>query len=394
MPHSIHTSKWLGMIVDLGFEIHLFPSMGDMPLHQDICNITYYSNIDSADYRRRKVRVQRLVPWMPISKSSLLSRVLRAVFRRLAPGLSDPARRLASVIARVQPDMIHTLETQHAAYLLHRATLIRRPNLPWVHSLWGSDLFLYSQLQAHQDLLRSVMSRVDFLHVECGRDVQTARNLGFEGDLCLHSCFSSGFDLDLAERHRGTPPSKRRVIAVKGYSGWVYRSLVALRALELCADLLKDYKIVIYLAAEDVRISAELIALRTGVHIEIMDGEYLDVLKLLGNSRIALSLSISDGVPSTFLEAMVMGAFPVQSNTACAEEWVTNGETGLLVPPEDPDVVARALRIALTDDKLVDQAAESNWQTANARLTRPKMTRAASEMYAKALEKTATRTTA
>lgn len=65
---------------------------------------------------------------------------------------------------------------------------------------------------------------------------------------------------------------------------------------------------------------------------------------------------------------MIMGSFPIQSNTSCLNEWVRDGETGLLVPPEDPEAVAAAIRRAVADDGLVDRAAEVNARVAAERL--------------------------
>jgi glycosyltransferase involved in cell wall biosynthesis len=65
---------------------------------------------------------------------------------------------------------------------------------------------------------------------------------------------------------------------------------------------------------------------------------------------------------------MLMGSFPIQSCTACADEWIVGGKSGLIVPPEDPHDVADAIRKALSDDRLVDTAAEINAQTARQRL--------------------------
>jgi glycosyltransferase involved in cell wall biosynthesis len=65
---------------------------------------------------------------------------------------------------------------------------------------------------------------------------------------------------------------------------------------------------------------------------------------------------------------MIMGAFPIQSYTSCADEWIENGKTGLIVPPEDPEIIAVAIRRALTDDALVDSAAEENMRVATERL--------------------------
>ena len=63
-----------------------------------------------------------------------------------------------------------------------------------------------------------------------------------------------------------------------------------------------------------------------------------------------------------------MGAFPIQSGTACANEWIEHGKSGLIVPPEDPHDIAQAIRRALADDALVDSAAELNANTARLRL--------------------------
>jgi glycosyltransferase involved in cell wall biosynthesis len=75
---------------------------------------------------------------------------------------------------------------------------------------------------------------------------------------------------------------------------------------------------------------------------------------------VSIGLSISDGLSTSALEAMVMGAFPVQSNTSCLTELVNDGETALMVPAEDPVEVAAAIRRALSDDAMVDRAAEFN----------------------------------
>ena len=58
---------------------------------------------------------------------------------------------------------------------------------------------------------------------------------------------------------------------------------------------------------------------------------------------------------------MVMGSFPIQSDTSCASEWFENGQTGILVRPEDSEDVEKAVRKALADDDLVNRAAQLNY---------------------------------
>lgn len=141
-------------------------------------------------------------------------------------------------------------------------------------------------------------------------------------------------------------------------------------ALKLCVDQLSGYEVVIYSAEqEDVRIAAELFEQDTGIKVTILpQTSHEEILKLHGRARISIGLSISDAISTSLLEAMMMGSFPIQSGTACANEWITEGKSGFIVPPEDPYRIADAIRKALSDDMLVNSAAEVNAQTAWPRL--------------------------
>ena len=78
---------------------------------------------------------------------------------------------------------------------------------------------------------------------------------------------------------------------------------------------------------------------------------------------------------------MLLGAFPIHSDPESIREWIRDGENGLLVPAEEPQAVLDALRRALTDDNLVDRAAEMNARIVQEQLAdtvvRPKVV----EMY-------------
>lgn len=82
-----------------------------------------------------------------------------------------------------------------------------------------------------------------------------------------------------------------------------------------------------------------------------------------------------------------MGAFPIQSCTACADEWIVQGQTGFIVPPEDPRAIADAIRRAVSDDALVDQAAEMNARVARERLDENVIRPQVITLYKQILEK-------
>ena len=60
------------------------------------------------------------------------------------------------------------------------------------------------------------------------------------------------------------------------------------------------------------------------------------------------------------MEAMASGAFPIQSANSAAKNLIEHGVGGFIVEPWDLESVANAIRIALSDDQLVDTAKEIN----------------------------------
>jgi glycosyltransferase involved in cell wall biosynthesis len=153
--------------------------------------------------------------------------------------------------------------------------------------------------------------------------------------------------------------------------------------------LLKGYRVAIYVASPEVKIAAELLTHSTGIPIDIVPpSSHEEILRLHGRARVSIGLGISDAISTSLLEAMTMGSFPIQSNTSCANEWVQCGETAILVPPEDPDAVAKALRRALSDDALVDRAAEINAGVTAARLDRSVIQPQVIAMYERILRQT------
>ena len=369
MSNSIHTARWISQISDQGWDIHLFPSIDVRRLHSSLRNISVheviytYQDYDNVD---PSVRLQGI----PLPNKNWVGRAKRLVKQ------NRPYHRigqLKKVIEKVKPDIIHSMEIQHAGYLT--ADVYQRFKKddfpPWIVTNWGSDIFLFGRLKHHKHRIRKVLENCEFYSCESYRDVKLAKEFGFVGEILPVIPNTGGFDFNLLPRLRqGGEISSRRLIMLKGYQGVFGRSLVGLRALERCADLLQDYEIVIYSAPHEVEIAAEIFSISTGIPVKIMphDTTHLEILRLHGRARISIGLSISDGISTSFLEAIVMGSFPIQSNTGSCDEWIEDGETGFIVPPEDPEIVERAIRGAITNDVLVNKAAEINYKSAREKL--------------------------
>lgn len=62
--------------------------------------------------------------------------------------------------------------------------------------------------------------------------------------------------------------------------------------------------------------------------------------------------SLTEGMPNAVLEAMAAGRPVIASRVGGVPELVVDGETGLLVPPAEPDALARAIVVLLDDPDL------------------------------------------
>ena len=69
------------------------------------------------------------------------------------------------------------------------------------------------------------------------------------------------------------------------------------------------------------------------------------------------------------------------------DEWIEHGVSGMIVPPEDPDIVEMAIRSALTDDGLVNEAAAINWRIAQERLDSLLLKQKVIDMYSSLWQK-------
>ena len=296
------------------------------------------------------------------------------------------AKGLIKIIERIKPDIIHSMEFQTNGYLVLQAKKLMKDKFPiWVATNWGSDIFLYGNFQEHKDKIKELLALCDYYSCETQRDAQLAREFGFKGTILPIVPNSGGFDLNKLKSWKSNiRTSKRKLIMIKGYQGWAGRALVGIRALQRCSDLLDGYHIVLYsVSGVDIEIAARLFSTTTNVEVTILPpGQTHEaIMKYHGMARISIGLSISDAISTSFLEAIAMGSFPIQSNTACAHEWITDGETGIIVPSEDPEIVEKAIRKALTEDDLVDSAAEINWETVEKRLNANHIKETAIGMY-------------
>lgn len=358
---SIHTARWISQLREQGWDLHVFDMLGSLP-HPELRGITEYSML-----LPRKIPLSAKEPsyghplflkhgWDPFPLS-LVGFFIRRLFR-------ERVSRLARIIRTLQPDVIHSFELQKESYHLLRVADFLGGHLgaPWIVTTWGSDIFYFQRFPEHLEQIRKVLARCDYLIPDCRRDEALARAYGFKGRVPLILPGSGGYPVKEMRRLMASGPvSGRRLIMLKGYQGWAGRALDALDALESCAELLRGYEIVVYAASPSIASRLSRLRSQHGLNVRILPrSPHHQILELFGRARLAIGVNATDGVPNAMLEAMTMGAFPIQSDTESTAEWITHGVNGLLVEPGNSTEIADALRRALLDDALVEHAASLN----------------------------------
>ena len=109
-----------------------------------------------------------------------------------------------------------------------------------------------------------------------------------------------------------------------------------------------------------LRSELERVAAQAGVAGRVRFlGERRDARALMGAADAIVLASRAEGLPLVALEALASGTPLVATAVRGLRELLTNGENALLVPPEDPQALAAALRRVLSDLDLAARLAEA-----------------------------------
>jgi hypothetical protein len=346
MLDSIHSARWLSQFENKRINFLLFPSSPHRSVHPELERLL--SSSGAASFRLVPLARYFALPlWV-------LDKFANNVFR---------GSLLKAAIKKFQPGIVHSLELQNAGYVALRALSAGRPkDLRLLVTNWGSDIFWFQRFPKHKVKLQKLMRLADVYSAECERDVVLARNLGFTGHAMPAIPNAGGFsEADFAIPRLA--PSERKTIALKGYHGWVGRAKVSLEAVREMSEELQGYKLIVYSANRSVLKLAKQISKQTGLEIKAFGKgamSHKQVLEMFAKSKIYVGLSESDGISTSMLEAMAMGAIPVQTSTACCDEWF--GDSGVAVHEITVPAVKNAIREGL---KLAENPAnaEKNLKT-------------------------------
>jgi glycosyltransferase involved in cell wall biosynthesis len=105
------------------------------------------------------------------------------------------------------------------------------------------------------------------------------------------------------------------------------------------------------------------------------------VAGLLTEMNVSVLPSLSEGLSNVLLESMAAGVPVVATRVGGTPEAVEHGETGLLVPPSDPQGLAEAIARLLQEPELAARIGAAGRQSVRDRFSMDKMVHATEQLY-------------
>ncbi len=112
-----------------------------------------------------------------------------------------------------------------------------------------------------------------------------------------------------------------------------------------------------------------------------LTGWRADVPALLREVDISVLPSLCEGLSNVLLESMAAGVPVVATRVGGTPETVEHGETGLLVPPGDPQGLATAIARLIEDSALASRLGAAGRQVAHERFGMDRMVHATEQLY-------------
>lgn len=344
MLDSIHLARWLKQFVGTELNLLVFPSSYFRFPHPNLLELQNSTiHIGGATFFKSFLGyIDSLVTFRFFGNR--FGQYMRQLYLEL-------------LVAIYRPDIIHAIEIQHAGYLV---SSIKGGSNRRILTNWGSDIYYFQHIAGHQAKIRKALNWATHYSAECERDYQLAREYDFVGGFLPKIPNAGGFEI--LELSRAKKHDLRQLI-VKCYGGKFGLGSIAIDVID--TFLLKDRKacVFLYSVTEDLLTSVKILVEKYPNRVNYSTiSRPLSHEKLLlefAKSRVYLGMSKSDGLSTSFLESLVMGVYPIQTDTSCANELLDNGAIGTVVPPNYQQVIQVLLKV-FSDEKVLSEAKEVN----------------------------------
>ena len=264
-------------------------------------------------------------------------------------------------IQEIRPDVVQSFVLFSAAYPII-SVMEKYPDIKWIYSAWGNDLYYMQQVIEELKKIKASLPLFDYMFADCDRDRDLGAELGFKGNYLGTFPGGGGYE---SEKWKDSMIAfeNRKIILIKGYEGMLGRASFVVDAISEIKDSLKSYQLVIFGCSEELKPYLVAKGIGKWENVQILEHiSHAEVMKLMGSALLYIGNCISDGMPNTLLESIVMGAFPIQSNPGGASSEIIEDQiNGFLIrDPENSKEIQKLLLKALGDGNFMKGATEYN----------------------------------
>ena len=359
---STHTHAWIDLLKESRLNVRLF-ALHSMHLPSEHWNVKTY--VTTYTSKRLDPRNRRRL--YPAGKPGRFCKRMLAQFLWGGPAELEEYW-LARIISQWRPDIIHTLGLEPAGYLYARTR--DRFKLAgigkWVLQLrGGSDLSLSRLDPERSEMLATVIRQCTQLISDNVVNIHYVKVMGVKEEQIASLTpvpGTGGVDISTLVRLQKTHPVKRRLILwPKAYDSPWSLALPVFEAIKMSWERLQPCQIQMLAMTESTRMWYWALPQSIRQHCHMTERvPRQQVFELMAQARVMLAPSLVDGIPNTMFEAMATGTFPIVSPLETIRTVVEHEKNVLFARNLYPHEIADALCRAMTDDTLVDQAAESN----------------------------------
>jgi glycosyltransferase involved in cell wall biosynthesis len=358
------TRRWISMLKPLGYRISLVSSYPCPPV--DGVKNLYILPLAFSSFGGSQAGGTHLK-----KSTNIITRIRPAAQKLrnwLGPWtLGTMAGEFQRIITDEKPDILHALRIPFEGML---ASLLP-PGIPLVTSTWGNDFTLHAPSTPRMNsLTRKTMQRVSALLSDTRIDVSRAVEWGFDPRKpSLVVPGNGGINLQelnnaIAGVARSTVPTILNPRGLRSYvrSDTFFKSIPAVlqvlpEAQFLCTSMAGQPEAEHWVNLLGIKENVQLLPLLTQE----------ELWRIFARAHVSVSISSHDGTPNTLLEAMACGCLPICGDLPSIREWITPGENGILVDPQDPKALAEAILLGLNSPQLLSSSKRLNSQIINER---------------------------
>lgn len=322
-----------------------------------------------------------------IQKSRLQLLKLRSLIGPLSVDLVR--RKYVELLQTSRPDLVQALRIPFEGMLAAYTPV----EIPVVLNSWGNDFTLHAvSSPLMRAYTRKAVQRANGFSADCQRDIRLAQEWGLSPNIpTLFAPGNGGLDLhritQIREQNWNSMQNRTQtevVINPRGIRPAYVRNDIFFQSLPSVLAHKPTAQVFCSAMAGQTEAEGYLQRYQLQGKVTLLENESQPELWTRYTwCNVLVSPAIHDGTPNSLLEGMAFGCLPVAGKIESIQEWITDGENGILVDPDDPKSVADGMIHGLSDHQLQQQAARLNWNLIQVRADRVKVMQQVGGFFAK-----------